>query len=166
MARWKKNNLTPNDPVLRLLNFAHDFVKDALKDMETHHSVMQQPSSESITNELMYFCFFALDYGISNNATAQKERQTIRESLYYHWRQMLGDDDDGQIMWEVSQQRLHEYAQIINETQTDEAHKLVRLGTKLAECSGCSGHSRLVVLAPYLFRAAMDAISIVLPEGK
>jgi len=166
MVWWEKKNLTPNDPVLRLLNFAGNFVKDALKDMETRGGVMQQPISERITNELMYFCFFALDYGISNNATAQRERQAIHESLYYHWRQMLDNDDDGQIMWEVSQQRLHDYAQIINETQTDEAHKLVRLGTKLAECSGCPGHSHLVVLAPYLFRAAMDTINVVLPEGK
>jgi len=166
MAWWQKKKRTPNDIALRLLNFAGDFVTDALKDMENHRGVQQLSRSERITNELMYFCLFALDYGISNHATAQQERQAIRKSLYYHWRQMLGDDDDGQIMWDASQQRLHEYAQIVNETQTDEANKLVCLGFKLAEFSGCPGHSRLVVLVPYLFRAAMDAIGVVLREGK
>lgn len=166
MAWWKKKKLTPKDIALRLLNFSGDFVRDAIRDMEAQHGFPQRSGSERMTNELMYFCFFALDYGISNNATEQQEGQAIRESLYYQWRQMLGDDTDGQIMWEASQQRLHEYAQIINEAQTDEAHKLVGLGTKLAKCSGCPGHSRLVVLAPYLFRAAIDAVSVVLREGK
>ncbi len=166
MAWWKKKKLTPNDVALRLLNFSRDFVTDAIRDIEAHRGVQQQSGSERMTNELMYFCFFALDYGISNHATAQQDGQEIRESLYYHWRQMLGDDADGHIMWEASQQRLHEYAQIINEAQTDEAHKLVGLGIKLSECSGCPGYSRLVVLAPYLFKAAMDSVGVMLREAK
>jgi len=166
MAWWKEKKLNPNDVALRLLKFSGDFVKDAIRDIEAHRGVQQQSVSGRMTNELMYLCFFALDYGISNHIPAQQDVQEIRESLYYHWRQILGDDADGQIAWEASQQRLHEYAQIINEAETDEAHKLVGLGTKLSECSGCLGYSRLVVLAPYLFKAATDAVDAVLREAK
>ena len=170
MAWWQKKKLTPNDLALRLVNwllkFSGDFVADATRDMEAHAGVQKHSWSERMTNELMYFFFFALDYGISNHATAQQESQAIRESLNYHWRQILGDDDDGQIMWEISQQRLHEYAQIVNEAQTDEVHKLLGFGIKLAECSGCAEHPRLVASAPYLFKAAVDAVGVVLREGK
>jgi hypothetical protein len=166
MVWSKKKKLTPNEVALLLLNFAGDFVTDAVRDMEIHRGVQQRSGSERAADELMFFCLFAIDYAISNHVTAQQESQAIREALYYHWRQMLGDDDDGQTMWEASQQRLHEYAQIVNEEQTDEANKLVGLGTKLAECSGYPGHPRLVVLAPYLFRAATDAVGDVLQEGK
>lgn len=164
MAWWKKKKLTPNDVVLRFLKFSGDFATDAMKDIEAHRGVQQQSESDRMRNELMYFCLFALDYSISNNVTAQQDE--IRESLYYHWRQMLGDSDDSQAMWETSQQRLHEYAKIINEAQNDEAHKLVGLGKKLSECSGCPGYSGLVVLAPYLLKATMDAVVSVLREAK
>ena len=170
MAWWEKKKLTPNDVALQLLNwllkFSGDFVADAKRDTETHHGGQQQSWSDRMTNELMCFFFFALDYGISNHATAQQESHAIRESLNYHWRQILGDDDNGQIVWEISQQRLHEYAQIVNEAQTDEVHKLVGFGIKLAECSGCPEHPCLVASTPYLFKAAMDAIGVVLREGK
>ena len=113
----KKKKLIPNEAALLLIKFAGDFVKDAVRDMETHHLVQKQSGQERMSEELMFFCLFALDYGISNHVTAQQESQAIREALYYHWRQMLGDDDDGQAMWEASQQRLHEYAQIVKRSR-------------------------------------------------
>ncbi len=167
MSWWKKKKLVPNDHrALALLRFAGDFVTDAIRDMDTHHGIQQQSEAERmrLTSELMHFCFFALDYWISNHAAAQQERQGIRESLCYHWQEMLGDDVDGQIMWEASQRRLHEYAEIVNEAQAGDADKVLGFGIKLTECSGCPKHPLLLALIPSLFYGAMDAVNVELRE--
>ena len=166
MAWWKKKKLIPTDVALSLLSFSADFVRDAMVDIEAQRRGEQQSGAGRMTNELMYLSLFALDYHISNHAASQQTVEGIREALYYHWRQGLGHDAAAQIMWEDAKQRLREYARIVNDAQSDEAEKVLALGTKLSEFCGCPGYSRLVILAPFLFRAALDAVGVALRGTK
>ena len=96
MGLWKKNkNLTPDQVAAILLMFSHDLLLDAREDLSKHLGVQKRSELDKVTEELMFFCFFALDYWLSDHIDAKNERQKIREALSYHWLQMLSCDDEG-----------------------------------------------------------------------
>jgi len=158
MALWKpKKKLTPDEVAVLFLMFSHDLVMDARQDLETRLGVQKRSELDKVAEELMFFCFFALDYWISDHISARKERQTLREALSCHWRQMLSCDDEGQTMLRALQERLNEYGQTVNEEQSDQA-KFLGLGIKLSEFCGLPGNPYFLVLAADFFTAAMDAV--------
>jgi len=152
-----KKKITPDEVAVLFLMFSHDIVMNARQDLETRLVVQKRSELDKVAEELMFFCFFALDYWISNHISARKERRTVREALSNHWRQMLGCDDKGQTMLRALQERLKDYGQTVNEEQSDQA-KFLGLGIKLSEFCGFPGNPYLLVLAPDFFTAAMDAV--------
>ena len=156
MLRKPTEKLTPDDIAAMFLMFSYNLVKNARRDLEKGLNP-EQARLDKATEELMFFCFFAFDYWISDGIDALKERQAVREALSYHWREMLSGDNEGQTMLCILQQRLKEYAHIVNEERSDQA-KFLGFGRKLSEFCGLPLNPYLLVLAPDLFTAAMNAV--------
>jgi len=106
----------------------------------------------------MFFCFFALDYWISDHTAAQNECQAVRKALSYHWQQMLGCDDEGQTIWKTLQERLKEYGPVVNQELRDQ-DKFLGLGIKLSEFCSFPRNPHLLTLATDFFIAAMNAVN-------
>lgn len=163
-----KEKLTPDEVVALLFRFSQGLVMGARQDTLPRLGVQIRSQLDKITDELLFFCFFALDYWVSDFISERKERETIREALYYHWREMLISDNKGvdhAVDFARTTERLKEYAQIVNEDQSDEA-KFLRLGKKLSEFCGLGGNPFSLLLAADFFTSAMDIVRVVLRERK
>ena len=165
VSRKPKKELTPNKVALLLLRLSLDLVTGARQNLETNLNVKKQSQLQKVEEELTFFCWFAVDYWISNDVAVEQERREIREALSYHWRKVAGGDEEVQPMQHTLYDRLNAYGQIVNENESDQA-VLFGLARKLSELCCLPGNPYLLVLAPDLFTGAMEGVTGVLREGK
>ena len=122
--RQHQEVISPEAFTLFLLKQANDNVKDTIQFLEEDELFQDNPilaigtehsKLPKVEDELMLFSYFALDYWIQNSVRTQEERDTIREALRAHWRNIYGGDPVRQAVLDTLEERLIAYGQIVNE---------------------------------------------------
>jgi len=147
---------------LQLLTFSVHFVNNATKDLESLLDVQERLQLPKVRVELLFFCWFALDYWMWDLFDrTQEEQLAIKEALSYHWREIAGGGHNGEAILYTFQERLNAYAQIVNENKGNNA-KFLDFGKKLSEFCGMPGASLLFsLLAAELFTKVMESVYVV-----
>jgi len=141
-------------------------VRDAVDILKHEFNTIEESTLPKTEEELHCFFLFALVYWWQkSHYYTQEQKRNLEKVLIYHLEIGFGDDVQGRTAWDVFQKRFIAYGQIANELeQKDYSAMLHSFASKLSEYCEI-GYLCLAILAPSLFKTAMDTVS-VLKSGK
>lgn len=137
-------------------------VKDAVEGLKHEFNTIEESTLPKTEEELHHFFLFALVYWWQkSHYYTQEQKKNLEKVLIYHLEMGFGDDAQGRATWDVFQKRFIAYGQIENELeQKDYSAMLHSFASKLSEYCEI-GYLFLAILAPSLFKTAMDTVSVL-----
>jgi hypothetical protein len=160
-----QEGLTYDQVVFLFIKQTSGVVEDTVqifKDEKDEFGAIEQSKLPRVEEELHYFFLFALDYWWQKSPSyTQKQKLILEKVLIYHLD--IGFDDDvlGRVAWDTLQERFIAYGQIANGLeQKDYSVMLHDFAKKLSEYCGV-GYISFAILAPSLFKTALDTISVL-----
>ena len=139
-------------------------VKDAVQILKRELDAIEESELPEMEEELGYFFLFALDYWWQESLSCtQEQKRTLEKVLFQHLNTGFGYDPQGQAAWHALQERFVAFGQVANE-QGDDSAKLHGFAEKLSEYCG-TGYPYFAILAPSLFKTALDTISVLKAES-
>jgi len=157
-----REGLTYDQVVYLFVEQTGGAVRDALEVLKHEFKTIEESVLPKTEEELHYFFLFALVYWWQkNHYYTQEQKRNLENVLIYHLEMGFGDDALGQAAWDTLQNRFIAYGQIANELeQKDYSAMLHSFASKLSEYCEI-GYLSLAILAPNLFKTAMDTVSVL-----
>ena len=135
-------------------------VRDAVEVLKHEFNTIEESTLPKTEEELHCFFLFALVYWWQkSHYYTQEQKRNLEKVLICHLEMGFGDDAEGQATWNTLQERFIAYGQTVNE-QKDDSAKLHNFAKKLSEYCEI-GYISLAILAPSLFKTAMDTVSVL-----
>lgn len=157
-----REGLTYDQVVYLFVEQTDGAVRDALEILKHEFNSIEESVLPKTEEELHYFFLFALDYWWQKNSYyTQEQKHTLEKVLFHHLETGFGDDVQGRAAWDTFQKRFIAYGQIAKELeQKDYSAMLHSFASKLSEYCEI-GYVSLAILAPSLFKTAMDTVSVL-----
>lgn len=143
--------ISPEAFTFLLLKRTSEFVKGTTQILEKHLSPQYHSNLTKVESESFFFFVFALDYHWTKLfAISQEEINIFREAFNAHLENVVSLDN--------LQERLTAYAQIAVEKEGSPV-MFLDFGRKFSEFCGISGLNALLMLAPDLFKTALELLT-------